>query len=529
MRRIAAYGDIHANLPALEAVLAHIHSQGVTERYCLGDLVGYGPYPEETIALVRTLGDPVVQGNHDRAVGERLVGSSTRYETPEEILDGGESHGFTISAVGADDVAFLGALPREIRLEHEGLRILLCHASPRRLAEHIAPDAAPSRLAALARKAGVEVVVCGHSHLPFHRAMPANDGVRHWINVGAVGRQRDGDPRAAWAEIVLGTRDEVLARVPEDLGCRPVGRSETWLGVHIHRVPYDSAAVATATTTAGLPATLADGLRTGTEERMVMAPSSGIGYVRESAWRPSRRRVATQVDPEPTVTAWSPSATRAERMNALADRIAAYESLAAILDDRGNRVGDAVRRLRAAMRGCRTGSPMSETALTDAFQDADIALRTTAGHGAFESERERLYGPRGGFNPFRHVLSPSELTYMTGDVGDNARALRELYSAVGFTHAAAGERLCPGHISVEMRFMAHCLSLVINGRADGYEHAHRFFTSHLADWAVLFAVVTGQEAREPVMHYTGLALDKHLVCESAAFRLGLQEVLGTVP
>jgi len=528
VRRLAVYSDIHANLPALEAVLAHIHSQGVTERYCLGDLVGYGPYPEEVVALVRTLGDPVVQGNYDRAIGERLSGSSTRYETPEEVLDGGESYAFTISAVGSDDIAYLGSLPRDLEIREDGVRILLCHGSPRRVAELIMPDTPAAQLAALAQGAGVQVVLCAHSHVPFHRAVPTERGIYHWVNVGSVGRPRDGDPRAAWAEVILGTHDEVLSRAPEDLACRPVGESEVWLCAHVHRVTYDVEAVAAAMAASGLPATLVDGLRTGTEERLAMASSSVAQRDADAAEERHVTRIESDVRPEQAVAAWSPVAARAERLNALADRIAAYEALAVVFRESGNAVGEAVRRLRAAMRSCK-GAPANDAALTDAFQNADIALRTTAGHSAFETERERLYGQCEPFNPFGHVLSATELTYLSGNMDENMQAIRAIYEEAGYALSDDVTRLCLGHISVELRFMAHCLKRAITGQSADYHCARDFFVSHLADWAVLFAVVTEQEAREPVMHYAGLALDKFLICEGAAFRLGLPEFFDAPP
>ncbi len=69
MRRFALYSDIHGNSVALDAVLADIESAGLAERYCLGDLVGYGPDSPGVIARVRATGDPVIRGNYDDGVG----------------------------------------------------------------------------------------------------------------------------------------------------------------------------------------------------------------------------------------------------------------------------------------------------------------------------------------------------------------------------------------------------------------------------------------------------------------------------
>ena len=88
MRRFALYSDIHGNSAALDAVLADIAAAGITERYCLGDLVGYGPDPSGVIERVRATGDPVIRGNYDDGVGHRKGGCGCYYGTPEAKVDG---------------------------------------------------------------------------------------------------------------------------------------------------------------------------------------------------------------------------------------------------------------------------------------------------------------------------------------------------------------------------------------------------------------------------------------------------------
>ncbi len=87
MRRVALYSDIHGNRMALEAVYRDIAERGLTERYCLGDLVGYGPDPVGVMELVRATGDRVVQGNYDRGVGGRLGDCGCYYATPKAEED----------------------------------------------------------------------------------------------------------------------------------------------------------------------------------------------------------------------------------------------------------------------------------------------------------------------------------------------------------------------------------------------------------------------------------------------------------
>jgi predicted phosphodiesterase len=268
MRRIALYSDIHGNLPALEAVLADIDGSGITERYCLGDLVGYGPDPSGVIARVRATGDPVIRGNYDDGVGGRKGGCGCYYGTPEARSDGDASYAFTDGALNNDEHAYLAGLVDDLRLETAGVRVLLCHGSPRRINEYLMPDRPDGNLAKLADIGEADVVCVGHIHVPYHRVVTADDGrAVHYVSDGSVGRPKDGDPRACWAELVLGTKAEVNKRCEGDRAAGPVGASgagdRVWLGVVFHRVEYDVESVAAAIVAVGLPERLAEALRTG--------------------------------------------------------------------------------------------------------------------------------------------------------------------------------------------------------------------------------------------------------------------------
>ena len=516
MRRIALYSDIHANLPALEAALEHMDQEGVAERYCLGDFVGYGPHPNEVIDRFRQTGDHAIQGNYDRAIGAHLADAGTQFVTPQETLDGAESYAYTVSTITSEAVGFLCGLERETWIDVDGVQLLLCHGTPRHISEVVRPDAAPAVLASLAGDAGADVVCCGHTHVPYHRSVATEHGVYHWVNAGAVGRPRDCDARAAWVEMVLGTREEVLGRVPQDLSCRRVGRGDLWLGIHVHRDAYDVESVIADMESAGLPFTLTEGLRTGSEEREARVSSAGVHPVGAG---PTGEAPASHFDVEALWPSTRGHEVVAECVCPLGDRIAAYETLASIFRDRSSVVADSVKRLRYVMRSCRVNPHVDEAGLAAAFNAADLALRTRTGRDAFEAERRRLYGDCGEFDPFTHVLSPSELTYLSGDPAIHEKTLERVYREAGFTVPSTSHGQCPpGDISSELLFVAHCLRRVAHGDIRMAERAKAFFEQHLADWAVLLAVVTAKQAGEPVMRYAGLALDKYLLCESAMFR-----------
>ena len=262
MRRIALFSDVHANTLALDAVLADIERAGIGEIYCLGDLVGYGPDPAGVVDCVRELRIPTIRGNYDDGIGNRRGGCGCYYVTEQAKADGAASYAFTDAALDDADHEWLAALPDDIRLEHDGVRVLLAHGSPRKINEYLLLDREDEQLARLADQAEADVVCVGHVHIPYHRMMTASDSrVVHYVSSGSVGKPKDGDPRAGWAELLLGSEWPVRERAPADDAAAMAAMGDTWVGVVVHRVEYDLEAVADAVVAAGLPDTLAEALR----------------------------------------------------------------------------------------------------------------------------------------------------------------------------------------------------------------------------------------------------------------------------
>jgi predicted phosphodiesterase len=262
MRRIALFSDVHGNIEALDVVLADIDASGVGETYCLGDLVGYGPDPAAVVDRVRSLGIPTIRGNYDDGVGNRRGECGCYYVTEQARSDGAASYAFTDRALSDADKDWLAALPDDLRFDHEGARVLLAHGSPRKINEYLLLDRKDSQLARLAEQAGADVVCVGHVHIPYHRLLSGTDGATvHYVSSGSVGKPKDGDPRAGWVELVLGSRAEVEKAAQDDAGVGQAGTSDVWVGATTHRVDYDVESVASAMSTAGLPGTLAEALR----------------------------------------------------------------------------------------------------------------------------------------------------------------------------------------------------------------------------------------------------------------------------
>ena len=120
------------------------------------------------------------------------MGATTRTTRPGAIGDA--SYRFTVGAVSPDGKAWLRSLPRELRVEAGGYRLHLVHGSPRRINEYLLTDRDPRTFERLAAAEDADVLVFGHTHAPWHRQYA---GV-HFVNVGSVGRPKDGDPRAAY-------------------------------------------------------------------------------------------------------------------------------------------------------------------------------------------------------------------------------------------------------------------------------------------------------------------------------------------
>ena len=241
--RVAILSDIHGNRHALEAVLADVARAECDQRWCLGDVVGYGADPDACVELVREHCDVALSGNHDMAVTGQL--------TLDEF-----SRGAALAARWTQE--HLAAANREwlrgLRPEGAAAGVGLYHASPRDPVWEYVLSALLAELCLDAQDHRVCLV--GHSHvaLSFHRpegeaggGEPRRGGdersiaTGEWLmNPGSVGQPRDGDPRAAWLELDLD------------------GQTATW-----HRTDYDVAGAQAAIRAAGLPGSLADRLEFG--------------------------------------------------------------------------------------------------------------------------------------------------------------------------------------------------------------------------------------------------------------------------
>lgn len=211
--RIAFFSDIHANLPALDAVLHDIAAVGVDARYVLGDLVGYAPWPNQVVERLQAEGIPGVLGNYDEGTGFDADECGCAYTNPVEKALGDQSFAWTKAHASDANKAWLRSLVREIRFDADGLRFLLVHGSPRRINEYLYEDKPDSTFARIADGADADVIVCGHTHRPYEKTVA---GV-WFVNDGSAGKPKDGDPRASWALLDTTARSVEFRRVEYDV------------------------------------------------------------------------------------------------------------------------------------------------------------------------------------------------------------------------------------------------------------------------------------------------------------------------
>jgi len=207
--RYALISDIHANLPALEAVLADIDARSdVDAVYHLGDLVGYAPWPNEAAALIRSRAIGGVAGNYDSTTATDYEHCGCRYEDLRQAELAHLSYAWTREHVSVETKRFLGGLPFRLDLRPlgghvAGPRLILIHGSPMLNTVYWTEDRPDRFCSQMAEHLGVragDVVAFGHTHKPWHRAI---DGI-HFVNTGSVGRPKDGDWRAGYVVIDVG-------------------------------------------------------------------------------------------------------------------------------------------------------------------------------------------------------------------------------------------------------------------------------------------------------------------------------------
>ena len=244
--RIALISDIHGNLPALQAVLADMDGRpDVDAVYHLGDLVGYAPWPNEVVALLRERGIAGIAGNYDSTTATDYKHCGCKYEDPRQEELSHLSYAWTRAHVSTETKRWLASLPfrldvRPLGGHLAGPKLILVHGNPVLNTVYWTenrPDGFCAQMAEIAGARAGDVVAFGHTHKPWHRVVADI----HFVNTGSVGRPKDGDWQAGYVLLDLGGE----------------------VAVEFVRVPYDVERAARAILASELPDEFAEYLRTG--------------------------------------------------------------------------------------------------------------------------------------------------------------------------------------------------------------------------------------------------------------------------
>jgi hypothetical protein len=196
--KYALFGGIYNNWLALEATLADARRRGCAERYCLGDLGGFGPHPDRVFPLLD--GVTVLQGNYDHSIGHDLADCGCGYTDPRDNEWARVSYAYTNAHTGAQHRPYLRALPPQIRRTWAGRRVLMAHGSPRRVNEFLWESTTPDAfLMRLCDAHECDALFVTHTGIPWKRRLP--DG-RLVVNVGAIGRPANDGRTEVWYAIV---------------------------------------------------------------------------------------------------------------------------------------------------------------------------------------------------------------------------------------------------------------------------------------------------------------------------------------
>jgi putative phosphoesterase len=189
--KLAAISDIHGNLEALKKALSTIEDRKVDSIICLGDLVGYGPFPNEVIELIRKRNILSILGNYDAAVLEEKFNYIRDTEVNKFCMP------WAAKELKDENRSYLRSLPKNIVLEFEGKNIRFVHGSTRKINEYLLEGSKNAE--EVMNELKEDVLVCAHTHIPYAK----NYGTKIILNDGSIGKPKIGRPNGTYMEIYI--------------------------------------------------------------------------------------------------------------------------------------------------------------------------------------------------------------------------------------------------------------------------------------------------------------------------------------
>lgn len=215
--KIALFSDVHANLPALEAFFSDIEREQPDAIYCLGDLVGYNIWANEVTEEIRRRKITTIMGNHDEALLLPLKPNDN------------SNRGITRQLMTLENRNYLINLPRHLKLtfgkDRNQIDLLMVHGSPKSINDYLVEEYPEEEILKMMVSENAQIMLCGHTHIPYHRILKVDKEYSHLINIGSVGKPKDNDPRLCYA----------ILYIDENLVCS----NPHSLKVEFKRVDYD--------------------------------------------------------------------------------------------------------------------------------------------------------------------------------------------------------------------------------------------------------------------------------------------------
>ena len=206
---IAVFGGCYNNYLALEATIADARRRGAQALFCLGDMGGFGPYPDRVFPLLWKNEVFCIQGNYDHSIGNRLNDCACGYTDPRDNYYAQISYDYTFTHTSEPYKDWLRDLPPQCRFTFANRRLLLVHGSPRRVNEFLWESTSPDRfLIKLLDDYEADVLLCTHTGIQWQRVLP--DG-RLVVNVGAIGRPPNDGKTTVWYALLTALLGEKSA------------------------------------------------------------------------------------------------------------------------------------------------------------------------------------------------------------------------------------------------------------------------------------------------------------------------------
>jgi predicted phosphodiesterase len=210
--RIAAFGGVYSNHPALVRAIEDARRRGAEAIFCLGDLGAFGPHPDRTPSILRDYAVQCVKGNYDDSLARGLDDCQCGYTDPRDNYFARLSYEYTFRNTNKKNREWMGTLPESLRLRLGDQRVLLCHGSPRKMNEFLWESTTPTHfLERLCGQYDADIVLCTHTGLHWQRSLA---GSRLFANVGVIGRPANDGKADVWYALLTEGDPPTIEFVP---------------------------------------------------------------------------------------------------------------------------------------------------------------------------------------------------------------------------------------------------------------------------------------------------------------------------